>query len=125
MIGLMDPKRSLQDLQRIAALHNLPIEREIVKRKEGWLGKPKGMYQVLWERGYIDPEKGWNDFTVEGRKDCYGNLIAASSLRKMISSLPDFVEEETAVSQIPGWGAAPCSLGPGYGGSRHPAPPQI
>ncbi len=22
--------------------------------KEGWLGKPKGMLQILWERGWID-----------------------------------------------------------------------
>lgn len=36
----------------------------------------------------------------------------------------DSAGAETAVSRIPGWGAAPCSSGPGYGGSQHPAPPQ-
>lgn len=36
----------------------------------------------------------------------------------------DSAGAETAVSRIPVWGAAPCSSGPGYGGSQHPAPPQ-
>ena len=66
---------------------------------EGWNGKPKGMLQILWERGFIDPEiepaKAEGFYSNDGKKDAFGNLIPGTSLRKMMSSLIDFINEET------------------------------
>jgi hypothetical protein len=66
---------------------------------EGWNGKPKGMLQILWERGFIDPAiepaKAESFYTNDGKKDAFGNLIPGTSLRKMMSSLIDFINEET------------------------------
>ena len=62
---------------------------------EGWEGKPKGMLQILWERGFIDPTKKKEEYTVDGRKDRFGNVIRESSLKHLMSLLTDFIAEET------------------------------
>jgi len=36
-----------KELQQIAALHNLPIDIKINDIQEGWVGKPKGIQQIL------------------------------------------------------------------------------
>ena len=33
------------------------------------------MIQVLWEQGFIDPTKGIKEYTLNGRKDMFGNCI--------------------------------------------------
>ncbi len=46
------------------------------KVKEGWLGKPKGMLQVLWERGWIDSSKVVTArrmrYSKDGKKEDFG-----------------------------------------------------
>ena len=47
--------KNIKEVQELATSQNLPItveENDIIK---GWVGKPKGMRQVLWERGLLDP----------------------------------------------------------------------
>jgi hypothetical protein len=62
---------------------------------EGWVGKPKGMKQIAFERGFIDLENV-KLYTKDGPKDEDGKTIDESfSLKKIISGLTDFVEEET------------------------------
>jgi len=62
---------------------------------EGWVGKPKGMKQIAFERGFIDLES-IKLYTKDGPKDEDGKTIDESfSLKKIISGLTDFVEEET------------------------------
>jgi hypothetical protein len=39
------------------AHENICTTVEEQKVKEGWLGKPKGMLQVLWEHGWIESSK--------------------------------------------------------------------
>ena len=68
-------KGTLKQLQTICERNNLPIEKIEQKIVEGWSGKPKGMLQVLWERGFIDPDKKESDYTVCGKKDDFQNLI--------------------------------------------------
>jgi hypothetical protein len=79
--------------------NNVPYKETREKINEGWMGKPKGMLQVLWERGFIDPaielSKVEGFYTNDGKKDAFGNLIPGTSLRKMMSSLIDFINEET------------------------------
>ena len=49
--------------------------------------------------GFIDPavelSKAERFYTNDGKKDAFGNLIPGTSLRKMMSSLIDFINEET------------------------------
>jgi DNA-binding transcriptional regulator YhcF (GntR family) len=79
--------------------NNVPYKETTETINEGWMGKPKGMLQVLWERGFIDPaielSKVEGFYTNDGKKDAFGNLIPGTSLRKMMSSLIDFINEET------------------------------
>ena len=48
-------KGKKQAIQSKAQEHNLPrIEETKAKVIEGWENKPKGLLQILWERGFID-----------------------------------------------------------------------
>ena len=93
--GAGDVRGTLAKIQDRCCQQGLPIEKEVPKCKEGWLGKPKGMLQILWEWGHIDPFKTKNGYTVKGKKNVYGNIIPEMSLCMLMSSLLDFTEEET------------------------------
>ena len=91
---------TLQEIHNLAQLNNIPIHYETRKTKEGWVSKPKGMLQILYERGYIDTQNKTNEeimsyYTVNGRKDINGDVIEASSLKHLIANLPDFKAEIT------------------------------
>ena len=51
---------------------------------EGWFNKPKGALQILYERGWINPDllqkKGM--YTKEGVRDAFGNLLPGTSIKK-------------------------------------------
>ena len=86
--GLTQPKGSLKDIQAIANRLHIPLQFQKTKIIEGWELKPKGMLQVLWERGWIDPDLfEMNKFTVNGKKDEKGELIEGTSLKKLIKKL--------------------------------------
>ena len=63
VLGLGDKK----ELQRLSTLNNIPIEMSVETIIEGWAGKSKGMLQILFERGYIDPTK-MDEYSVKGKK---------------------------------------------------------
>ena len=91
-------------LQELCSEKGLPIEVEEQKITEGWMDKPKGMLQMLWERGFIDVTK-LQQYTVDGKKDAYGVLVPNTSLKLMVSNLLDFKEEESLLQSIG------CSMG--------------
>ena len=62
---------------------------------EGWVGKSKGLFQILYERGWIDPSKPASYYTMDGKKDRFGHVIESSSLKYLSKKLHDFEEEET------------------------------
>ena len=91
-------KWKLQELQDIATTHQ-PVSIPIVTKDtlrlvtKGWLGKPEGLRQVLWERGWIDP-----DCDHEYKKiaiDEAGDEIFERSLLRMMESCLDFADEIT------------------------------
>jgi hypothetical protein len=43
-------------LQAACQNNGISVEEEISHVIEGWEGNPKGMLQVLWERGFINTE---------------------------------------------------------------------
>jgi hypothetical protein len=55
---------------------NISITIEEQKVKEGWLGKPKGMLQILWERGWIDSTEVGTArsmrYSKDGKKEDFG-----------------------------------------------------
>ena len=44
-------------LKEIARSNNIPLVFQLPEILKGWEGQPKGMLQVLWERGFIDGSK--------------------------------------------------------------------
>ncbi|KAL7532560.1 hypothetical protein ACHAWF_008635 [Thalassiosira exigua] len=90
-------KGKLSELQALAVRNGISIEKTVAKVQEGWVDKPKGSLQILFERGHIDPSvpnpKEW--YTEKGRADQLGILIPGSSLRQLMEEQPDFIEEET------------------------------
>ena len=83
-----------KQLQKQCTDLGIPIhfDKEVVQ--EGWAGTPKGIAQVLWERGWIDPSKNIKEYTMDGRKDNFGGVITPG-LKGMLEGSPDFVNEET------------------------------
>ena len=71
---------NVRELRERAANHNIPIEYDIDVIDEGWFGNPKGMAQILWERGFLDPSKRFADYTKKGKKDKFGNVDKSTSL---------------------------------------------
>ena len=63
------------------------------------MGKPKGMLQVLWERGHID-ETHLKQYTVNGKKDAYGVIDLSTSLKNIVASCTDFAEEESLLQSM-------------------------
>ena len=50
--GMKNIKGNLSKAQKIATKLNIPTKSTAKKVLEGWVGKPKGMMQVLWERAF-------------------------------------------------------------------------
>jgi hypothetical protein len=90
-------KGKLADLQRAATNHGLPIEEISQKVQKGWEGKPKGLLQVLWERGWVDNSNGraLYYYTISGRKNEFNLVQPKTSLKHLMGSCCDFEEEET------------------------------
>jgi hypothetical protein len=83
------------ELQILCKQKNIPIEEELDEVVEGWEAKPKGMLQILWERGFVDPLKKKEDYTLQGKKDAFGKVNPETSLKHLMSLLTDFIEKET------------------------------
>ncbi len=95
-------KRKLADLQRAASNHGLPIKEISQKAREGWEGKPKGLLQVLWERGWVDNINGGalNYYTISGRKSKFNLVQPKTSLKHLMASCCDFEEEDTMLQSM-------------------------
>ena len=95
-------KGSREKIALLSLSAGIALEKTIKKVIRGWVGQSKGMLQVVFERGGIDPTKfdprakhGKQDYTVGGKKDAFGNLDKEPSPRQKIERMPDFVSEET------------------------------
>ncbi len=91
----MSAKGRKDELQILCKQNNIPIEEELDEVVEGWEGKPKGMLQILWERGFGDPSRKKEDYTLQGKKDAFEKVNPKISLNHLMSLLTDFIEEET------------------------------
>jgi hypothetical protein len=93
-MNIINPTGMLKPLQDQCTALNLPITctKEIIE--EGWVGKPKGSLQILYERGWIDPAN-WKQYTEKGKVDTMGNLLEDTSLVLLLQKQPDFLSEIT------------------------------
>jgi hypothetical protein len=69
-------KGRLVDIQRATTNNGVPLKETLQKKIDGWEGKPKGLLQVLWERGWINNDDSWayKNYTITGKKNEF-NLI--------------------------------------------------
>ncbi len=58
---------SKEKLERIAKLNSIALIHKLSVEKEGWMGKPKGLLQILWEQGFID-KNSLSSYSYKGRK---------------------------------------------------------
>lgn len=99
--GLQLPRRrfSADDLRTFAAQHGLATTYVKQKKESGWVNQPKGMLQVLWERGFIDPAN-YKKYTKDGPKGANGKRDKNFSLVHLLSECPDFENELTALQHL-------------------------
>jgi hypothetical protein len=90
-----EPVGSLKQLQDKCRSLNLPINCREDVVEEGWVGKPKGSFQILFERGWIDPDNWKGVYTEKGTRDNMGILLEGTSILKLIQKQPDFATELT------------------------------
>eukprot|EP00957_Ditylum_brightwellii_P017330 1304810-Ditylum_brightwellii.AAC.1 len=88
-------KGTAKQLQEKAHTMEILVTVDEEKVKEGWLGKAKGMKQVAYKGGFINVSN-FKLYTKDGPKDDDGKIIDKSfSLKSIVGSFTDFVEEET------------------------------
>jgi hypothetical protein len=102
LVGLQKDKNySIKDLQEFARINSIDLYVDKAEIIQGWEGQPKGLLQVLWERGFIDPKLSVNCYTLDGKKDpITGDVDNSTSLRHLMGCCIDFKEEETALEYL-------------------------
>jgi hypothetical protein len=95
-----------EELEALAKHHKLTLLREVDKKEEGWHGKPKGILQILFERGHINEEISLSEYTLDGKKshkDENGEVLKQYlpfCLRHVLSQCRDFQNEVTAMEDL-------------------------
>ena len=87
-------KGNLKQLQTQVRALDLPIKFTYEKTITGWVGKPKGSLQILYKRGWIDPDK-LSDYTEKGKMSEMGVLRKDKSLKILMERQQDFHSELT------------------------------
>ena len=103
-IGILSDRRTyrLTELQELARTNNIETKLVRTREKKGWEGRPKGLLQVLWERGWID-EAQLDKYTVDVATDGDGEALEGAedwSLKCLMASCLDFAEEMTALQHV-------------------------
>jgi hypothetical protein len=75
-IGILSDRRTyrLTELQELARTNNIETKLVRTREKKGWEGRPKGLLQVHWERGWID-EAQLDKYTVDVATDGDGKAL--------------------------------------------------
>jgi hypothetical protein len=95
-----------KQIEDTATEFGVPLDHEVGEIMEGWMGKPKGMYQILWERGWIDERKKFSEYSLDGKsheKDERGEIMEQYlplCMRYLLSQCSDFKNEITALEYL-------------------------
>ena len=95
--GLSDPRGSKKELQDLCKSLNITISVTEPDILEGWVGKPKGALQLLFERGWIDPDN-IKMYTAKGKAAVAGSSSSDGndySIRNLMKLQEDFTDEIT------------------------------
>ena len=88
-----------KQLQKRCQDNDIAISEKRWKVRQGWWNQPKGMLQILWERGFIDPNIPISEvesrYPVGGQKDNLGQVIPGTAMKEILANLPDFAGEKT------------------------------
>jgi len=95
-LGISTRGKTLKEMQEIASSRNIPLTIEEDDVVEGWLGKPKGLRQILWERGLLDPSV---QYVAKIKKDDpnEGGKVEYSSV---LNNCTDFMTEKTCLMYL-------------------------
>ena len=64
-----------QKIQDVAIKYEVPITHNFTKLIfKAWQGEPKGLIQVFWERGFIDPSNLRRYYAMKGTRDDHHNI---------------------------------------------------
>ena len=72
----------------------ISLTKDVRVTEEGWVGKPKGILQVLYKRRFLDPSASIQLYTLDGKKDEYRHVIEGTSLNTMMNSCVHLQNEE-------------------------------
>ncbi|KAI2496326.1 hypothetical protein MHU86_18198 [Fragilaria crotonensis] len=98
--GILTKGKNKRELVDLCRANDIACTRTAEKIKEGWMGKAKGLLQVLWERGKIDSTRV-KQYSLTGKKDDFGTVVDYStSLRHIMGLCHDFVNEEGMLQHI-------------------------
>ena len=86
-------------MQEIARANGITTEIEERQYVPGWEGAAKGVLQILWERGFINPDCV-DRYTMHGTTDDEGNINLEYSMLYLIESCLDFAFEITQLQYI-------------------------
>jgi hypothetical protein len=95
-IGFIVHGKTIKELQEMAQAQNIPISVEENDITEGWVGKAKGMRQVLWEHGLLDPNV---TYVAKLRKDD-PNLDGKVEYSAILADCADFLSEKTCLMYL-------------------------
>lgn len=90
---------TVNQLQKHCGENNIATTKTVNIVTEGWVGKAKGIKQILWERGWLDATK-LNQYKKEMPKDEFGNDVEEFCLPKLIKKQPDFINELTSLQHM-------------------------
>jgi hypothetical protein len=92
-VANMSSNGNMNTLTKLATNHDIPLVVDEPLLKHGWLNKPKGLLQLPWEGGFIDPSKPPKNYVVDGKPGCKGP-------RTMVAELRDFENAETRLQYV-------------------------
>ena len=98
-LGINTKGKNKRELVELCQQHQIETTKNVEKVKEGWEGKPKGLLQILWERGLIDGTN-LNNYSLTGKKDELGTVDNSTSLRHIMGMCTDFLNEEGMMQHI-------------------------
>ena len=89
--GLVEPNNvpnGLAELQQRATQHDINLKKDVAEVSEGWVGKPKGLSQITWERGFWYPLETYTKARlVEFLADCTDFENAETNLQMIARTL--------------------------------------
>ena len=98
--GISTKGKNKRELVDLCKQHQIAITKNVKRIKEGWEGKPKGLLQVLWERGLIDANNLKRYGVLTGKKDDLGTVDHNTSLQHIMGMCFDFLNEEGMMQHI-------------------------